>query len=211
MVKLLSVVLLVSLGAPGVPDAAERAWIDVTVRVYDAASMAPADKARALAVAAAVLAPAELNVHFVHCAAAITEPSCDEALGPDELALRLVRNSSPRIHSAAPLALGDALLDVRRRVGTLATIYVDRVHGLARESQADAVVLLGRAIAHELVHLLSGQGTHTPHGLMRAVWSAQEIADNRAGDWVLRDSETAALRGRDGRRSWERTRMVRAR
>ncbi len=68
--RLLSVVLLVSLGAPGVPDAAERAWIDVTVRVYDAASMAPADKARALALAAAVLAPAELNVHFVHCAAA---------------------------------------------------------------------------------------------------------------------------------------------
>ena len=206
-----SVVLLVSLGAPGVPDAAERAWIDVTVRVYDAASVAPADKARALAVAAAVLAPAELNLHFVYCAAAISAPSCDEAPGHDELALRLVRKPSPRMHSAAPLALGDALLDVRRRAGTLATIYVDRVDGLARESRADAVVLLGRAIAHELVHMLSGQGTHATHGLMRAVWSVQEVAHNRAGDWVLRDSDTAALRSREARRCLERTCMVRAR
>ena len=80
----------------------------------------------------------------------------------DELALRLVRGHVPPQRPAAPLPLGEALLDTRRRKASLATIYVERVERLARDSHADPAVLLGRAIAHELVHALTGRGTHAP-------------------------------------------------
>ena len=173
---------------------AERAWNDVTVRVYDVATVADADRARALAVAAKVLAPAEIEMHFVHCSTAVAEPACGETLGADELALRLVRGSTPLLHRAELQPLGDALVDRWRRKGTLATIYVERVQWLARESHVDPTLLLGRAIAHELVHVLSGQSAHAPKGLMRAVWSPREVAHDRAEDWSLHDAEKTLLR-----------------
>jgi hypothetical protein len=57
-------------------------------------------------------------------------------------------------------------------------------------------VLLGRAIAHELVHAVSGRSTHAQHGLMRGVWLSREVALDRAEDWRLHDAETALLRSR---------------
>ena len=188
--------MLWSLAVPAMSDAAERAWIDVTVRVYDAAPVGEGDKTRALAVAAAVLAPADLEIHFTHCTGTMAGPPCDRPLGPDELALRLVRSRLPRFHHVAPLPLGDALLDPQRRKGALATIYVERVEALARESRGDTAVLLGRAIAHELVHAFSGQSSHAKQGLMRAVWSAWEVAHDRVEDWRLHDADTALLRSR---------------
>lgn len=185
-----------TLGVPVLSDGAERAWIDVTVRVYDAAAVVEEDKTRALAAAAEVLAPADLEIHFTRCAGTSPGPLCDRPLGPDELALRLVRSPLARLRHAGPLPLGDALLDPRRRKGTLATIYVDRVEALARESRADAAVLLGRAIAHELVHAFSGQTTHAPQGLMRGLWSAGEVAHDRAEDWRLHEAEKTLLRSR---------------
>jgi hypothetical protein len=196
MLRLVSFMVLGSLGVPVMSAAAERAWIDVAVRVYDAAPVEEGDKTRALAVAAAVLAPADLEIHFTHCMGTIAGPPCDRPLGPDELALRLVRSRLPRLHHLAPLPLGDALLDPRRRKGALATIYIERVELLARESRADSAVLLGRAIAHELVHVFSGQTSHAKQGLMRAVWSAWEVAHDRAEDWRLHEADTARLRSR---------------
>jgi hypothetical protein len=196
MVRLVSFMMVWSLAAAVLSDAAERAWIDVSVRVYDATPVADGDKARALAVAAALLAPADLEIHFTQCTRASGEPACDRALGPDELALRLVRSPNLHLRSAAPLPLGDALLDPRRQKGALATIYVERVEALARQSQVDAGVLLGRAIAHELVHAVSGRSAHARRGLMRGVWSSWEVALDREEDWRLHDAEKALLRSR---------------
>jgi hypothetical protein len=188
--------LLLPLGVPLPARSAERAWIDVSVRVYDAAAVKPDDRTRALALAAALLAPAQLQIHFEQCDAKGAAPACATTPRPDELLLRLVRRPTPARRAAESLALGDALLDTRRRSGALATVYLERVEWLAREGRADASVMLGRAIAHELVHALSGEGRHAPRGLMRGVWSAREVAANRAEDWRLHDAETTSLRGR---------------
>ena len=181
---------------PAISPAAERAWVDVSVRVYDVAPVAEDDKRRALEVAAELLAPAEIEIRFTQCDPASPEPACKLTLGVGELALRLVRGPRPPLRWTAPLPLGDALLDTRRRKASLATIYIERVEWLARESRADPAVLLGRAIAHELVHALTGRGTHTPSGLMRGVWSAWEVARDRPQDWALQREERAALRAR---------------
>ena len=188
--------MVLSAASPGVSPAAERAWIDVSVRVYDVAPVADGDKRRAFEVAAALLAPADLEIRFTPCDPASPEPACTRPLGADELALRLVRGPLPQLRSTAGLPLGDSMLDTRRRRASLITIYIERVEWMARESRADPVILLGRAIAHELVHALTGRGTHTPSGLMRGVWSAWEVARDRPQDWTLQREERAALRAR---------------
>jgi hypothetical protein len=186
--------MLLMTAVPAVSHAAERGWIDVSVRVYDVVPVADDDKRRAFEVVAALLAPAELEIRFTPCDAANPEPACKRTLGSDELALRLVRGTMPPLRPKAALPLGDALVDTRRRKASLATIYVERVEWLARQSRADPAVLLGRAIAHELVHALTGRGTHTPSGLMRGVWSAWEVARDRPQDWTLHDAEKVWLR-----------------
>jgi hypothetical protein len=190
----LRIAMLLLTTFPAVSPAAERAWIDVSVRVYDVVPVAEDHKRRALEVAAALLAPAEIEIRFMSCDPASPEPACKRTLGGDELALRLVRGPRPPLRSTAALPLGDALLDTQRRKASLATIYIERVEWLARESRADPAVLLGRAIAHELVHALTGRGTHAPSGLMRGVWSAWEVARDRPQDWRLHDAEKAVLR-----------------
>ena len=70
----------------------------------------------------------------------------------------------------------------RAGIGVLATIYFDRVMWLAHEAGTDSRVLLGRAIAHELGHLLLATTTHGPVGLMRAHWSQGRHDDVRRGD-----------------------------
>jgi hypothetical protein len=90
-------------------------------------------------------------------------------------------------------ALGDARVDEHTRSGVLATVYVDRVEELARAARVDVGMLLGRALAHELGHLLMG-GLHGVSGLMRPSWTREEVRRNAAADWMFAGGELLAMR-----------------
>jgi hypothetical protein len=64
---------------------------------------------------------------------------------------------------------------------------------LARELEIDHNKLLGRAIAHEIGHLLLATNTHAPSGLMRELWSHDELQRARREDWVLQPLDAAAI------------------
>ena len=81
--------------------------------------------------------------------------------------------------------------------GVLATIYIDRVNWMAEQAGVDAGALLGRAIAHELGHLLMATGAHGSNGLMRPVWSQSEIRRRQIDDWISgRERSPRSKRGR---------------
>ena len=104
------------------------------------------------------------------------------------------------------MPLGDAMVDRQSGAGVLATIYFDRVLWLAHQAGADSRVLLGSAIAHELGHLLLATTSHGPAGLMRALWSQDEVRRGHSSDWTFAPTEIAAIRRRaDARRSVGRT------
>jgi len=60
--------------------------------------------------------------------------------------------------------------------------------------------LLGRAMAHEVGHLLLGTREHAAAGLMRGKWTSRELKTNRGADWQLSRGEAASLRQAIGRR-----------
>ena len=91
--------------------------------------------------------------------------------------------------------LGYASVDTELKRGWLATIFADRVTTMATEAGIDVETLLGRAIAHEVGHLLLGTATHPPHGLMRARWSVDELRQNLGRDWLFSREEAAEMRG----------------
>ena len=80
------------------------------------------------------------------------------------------------------------------RSGALATIYIDRVTWLADSAGVDARLVLGRAIAHELGHLLLGTNAHSDAGLMRAVWSCDALQRNTTVDWLFAPADASAMR-----------------
>lgn len=53
----------------------------------------------------------------------------------------------------------------------------------------------GRAIAHELGHILLGTAKHSALGLMRAKWTEHELRRGLPIDWMFSRDERQAMRG----------------
>ena len=87
--------------------------------------------------------------------------------------------------------LGYSFVDVETQTGVLATILADRVNRKARRVRISFDVLLGRTVAHELGHLLLGTNDHTQAGLMRSMWSNEDL---RGGPAAMRFSTPDAAR-----------------
>ena len=206
---------------PNIAREFQAARTRVGVRVYDNGTMPATDQTVALRAAAGVLAAAGIDVMWLHCEddASQAPPSragfggqgnsrvCETPVVGSQLSVRLVR--LPGTPSArGQLQLGYSLVDTTAGEGTLATIYVDRVHWLAGQAGADAAVLLGFAIAHEVGHLLLGTSAHAASGLMRAVWSRAELQGHDRADWLFSPEEASRMKSsiarRDGLISSER-------
>jgi hypothetical protein len=188
-----------------VPASAPAAVVldDVRVRVYNTARLDTAALTTALEIARVTLRPAA-TVAWLECGP--RSAACAAAPGPGDLVLRILEVGDRPAGAPAgavalrspslPVPLGDAFVDIGSQSGVLATIYLDRVTRLAGSAGASVTPLLGRAIAHELGHLLLGTTAHSPRGLMRSLWSREEVRRGRAADWALSEGEAAAIRAR---------------
>ena len=209
----------------------------VQVRVYDTTVMSAAEQTVALRAATGVLAAAGIDITWLVCGitdVSANPEACTTRLTRDELAVRLVRLAGTPT-ARGQLSLGYSLLDMSAGGGTLATVYVDRVEWLvsrARNSQlpspnsqgappnhpgswksdvgcaCDSASVLGFAVAHELGHLLLGTNTHAAAGLMRAVWSRNDLQRNDPADWLFTAADSLAmsraLRRRQVQMAWNR-------
>ena len=171
--------------------AAVTAWTDVTVRVYDVTALDGHARQSALDRASTALAAASVMITWRVCSAGAHASACDARLAPGELAIRIVR--LPGRTEPGGVRLGDALVDTYAGRGVLATIYLDRVLQLAKETGVDRNTLLGNAIAHELGHLLMATNVHGPVGLMRAFWSLDEMRNRRPTDWTFAPKDANAI------------------
>ena len=185
--------LLVFAGSIFVAGAAESAArLNVEARIYNTAQVPPEITSAALAVATQSMVASRIDVVWKNCDAA---HSCATVPVEREMVIRLVRAREASA-DGVPFVLGEASIDVKLRAGVLATIYVDRVEQMAGLSEASAALLLGRAIAHELGHLLLATNAHSTSGLMRARWSSGDIKRSELLDWVLTRKDVEAIRKR---------------
>jgi hypothetical protein len=191
----LLLVAAASEGAPREPDVDDTHRIDLTasmrvpVRIYNAVSdFSAEDQQVALAVAGKALSTASVAVAWTMC-----EPGACLTPAPAALMVRVVQSPDAE---GDPRYLGHALIDSRTRTGVLATVFIDRTRRVAGDLGLDHRVLLGRAIAHELGHLLLATRTHGSAGLMREVWSRDELLGTHRDDWIFDPSDAAAIRKR---------------
>jgi hypothetical protein len=155
----------------------------VVVRVYDMHGVPPDVVATARATAERILKTAGVTVRWPEC-------PCLKPAGPVELMIRLADATPDR----EPGSLGFSYVDIDRKEGTLATVFADRVRALAAAARVDEGELLGRAMAHEIGHLMIGTRDHASAGLMRGTWTSIELAKNRPVDWEFWPRDGAAFR-----------------
>lgn len=178
-----------SLGVPLTANA--RPDRVVAVRVYQPADSSSTIDPRALAEADKVLRPALVTVLWRPCSGADRSAACDRPPVRSELSVRIVRHGAVRPRAAT--VLGNAFV-APGRGGVLATVYVDEVQDLAKVAGIDPAVLLGRATAHEIGHLLMRTSAHARYGLMRDTWTEPEVHRNQPLDWMFTAGDVVAMR-----------------
>jgi len=175
--------------------AAADSDVPITIRAYNTFGVNGAAFTSARAVAHRVLQLAGLQALWRECrtpAYQTADDGCDDLLARNEIIVRVVRG--PRV-SGASAPLGDSLIEKPAGGGVFATVYADRVLSAGSRTGVDPAILLGRAIAHEVGHLLIGAG-HSTRGLMRAKWSDDELRRNRDRDWLFTSSQAQSMKAR---------------
>jgi hypothetical protein len=169
----------------------------ITVRLYDASGLPPADVRSAIVAADTALRSAAVRAAWVVCpppAAAHADNSsgCSGLPHASDLLVRIVNAPQAAVSRDT---LGFANVDTAAGRGTLATVFADRAATLAARADIDRGTLVGYAIAHEVGHLLLGTAGHARGGLMRAVWSVPEMQRRLAADWRFSPQEAQLVSG----------------
>jgi hypothetical protein len=172
------------------------------VRLHDAYGVPAADRHEAMRIAGKTLAAAGAQVDWAICddePRRRADARCAVPPAPGELIVRLL-HSPPSLSTAEPPGtdtFGYAVIDRLAGRGTLATVFPDRTTEFARLGKVEAADILGRAIAHELGHLLLGGLSHEKEGLMRERWLVAEVLRNFGRDWMFsKDDATEFQRAR---------------
>lgn len=177
----------------------------VSIRVYDSATTGEEQRASAILTASAIVGETGVHAAWFDCTGDSQSPGCGRVNADRELIVRIAPTAAPgtivsrgsiesrSVRSAAGLILGFAVVEPSTGAGALATIFLDRVSAIAHRTAVPSAALLGRAIAHEVGHLLLGTNAHARSGLMREVWTDAELMLDRPEDWLFAEPERAAL------------------
>jgi hypothetical protein len=176
----------------------------VVVRVYDAGAGGRTVRAAAIRTAAAIVEHAGIAIDWYDCTERSGEPQCQDSRRSHNFIVRLmptyVAGTAPRLAleslnttAAVESELGFAVIDPQTLIGAMATIFHDRVLTAARRVGVERSELLGRALAHEVGHLLLQATGHSASGLMRAVWTDEELLQNHGADWEFAAADRRRL------------------
>jgi hypothetical protein len=165
------------------------AWADdrhVVIRLYDMATSDTRGRVVAMRAASDAIASAGIKVKWRDCSRGGAAHPCRTVRDAGDLVVRVM---PARGATDSDTQLGFAPIDPSGRPTVLATIYYDLVTRVSRRTGLGANELLGRAIAHEIGHLLLREPGHAHSGLMRSLWTDEELMQNRADDWTFSEAD----------------------
>ena len=195
-----SAVIFALILASASAGAATHADAVVTVRTYDYTQMPDGVLARARETTNAIFEGAGISIHWIDCRVPTRDgAACTETFQPGrQLMLRLVESPIDDVRQGAraarTLPLGNSLLDHEARRGVLMTVDASPIRAIAEQASTEVSTVLGRAIAHEIGHLLLGTSDHPSQGLMRARWLQDELRGVRPARWTFSRHESAQMR-----------------
>ena len=159
--------------SPGTP---QDAWA-ITLRVSNYAHVNRLALLAAEGEATGILAQAGVTARWVDCPTSNAEwenyPDCQSAWQANDYGVRVLPKAMVDSAGKWQEALGVAY-DSDGLFAYLANVFYDRVDSLS-QGASPMPLLLGRAMAHEIGHLLLGTHSHSSKGIMRPFWSGQDL------------------------------------
>ena len=140
----------------------------LNVFVYGFAGFSPWVLHGAETEAARMLRPAQIKLKWIDCISQVLSESCRSPKAPKDLIIRVLPKALPQ---AGTKALGIACSSPDC---ASAFLFYDRILAL-RSHRRLLPAMLGRAVAHEITHVLLPRQGHSPLGLMRAEWSMDDL------------------------------------
>src|SRR5262245_28939847 len=177
----------------------------VVVRVYETGAGDLGLRTAAIQTASSIIELAGISIEWYDCTDNGRRPVCQDARRSGNFIARIMPTFTPspllRKSSVAALGtqddakppLGFAVVDPDTRAGTMATVFHDQAEAVARRTGVARSELLGRALAHEVGHLLLGVRGHSRNGIMRAVWTDDELTRDRPDDWMFAPLDSQRL------------------
>jgi len=158
---------------------AESSAPTITLRVYDYVHVTRPTLLAAKSEATVILARAGVEARWVDCPTSQAQmdsyTDCQSAWQATDYVLRVLPNTMVDSRAKWQEALGSTP-ECRGVATCTSSVFYDRVAALAQGASATLPVLLGRAMAHEIGHLLLGANSHSRTGIMRAFWSGRDLS-----------------------------------
>ena len=185
--------VLLSVGAGALQAEAPTAPPTITVRIYNMSEADPGEIARAAQEASEIFARTGVELAWADCGGPAREPLCGKVKGPSAVNLRLMPSR------LAPAGLpkgvfGFALMATTSGFARTANVYFDRVGAIADGRKYRQAVVLGAMMAHEIGHLLLGEGSHSKYGLMSLPWSPKVLTAADRGMLSFAKREAVRIR-----------------
>ena len=176
----------------------------LVVRVYDTGISDPSMRTAAIETASTIVEMAGISVEWYDCTENGRRPACQDARRSGNFIARLMPTITPGTPVRSVIEsldtqgdteppLGFAVIDPDTHGAKMATVFHDHVEAVARRTGVARSELLGRALAHEVGHLLLGVRGHSRTGLMRAVWTDEELTRDRPNDWMFTSADRQKL------------------
>ena len=170
----------------------------ITLRVYNYAHIDQKGLYAAESEAARILARAGVTAHWVDCPTKLEDlekyPACASANEETEYTLKLLSGSMTTAQEKSQEALGSAT-DCERGA-CIASVYYDRIKGMAGGDVAPSYVLTGRVMAREVGQLLIGVRYQSRSGIMNASWSYRQLGMLARSEILFSPVEASAMKAR---------------
>jgi hypothetical protein len=170
----------------------------ITLRVYNYAHIDQKGLHAAEGEAARILARAGVAPNWVDCPTKHADvekyPACATANEETEYTLRLLSDSMTAAQEKSQDALGSAA-DCERGA-CIASVYYDRIKGMAGGNVVPSYVLTGRVMAREVGQLLIGVRYQSRSGIMNASWSYRQLGMLARSEIVFSPVEASAMKAR---------------
>ncbi len=176
---------------------------NIRVRLYNYAKAPETAIQKGAKTATAIFQQAGITVDWVDCTPDIhgfmAEPACQKRSRATELEVKIAPRNASTVKLLKLVAFGVAQYPDNGFAKITSILYF-KVEEAARATGRPLDIMLGHVIAHEMGHLLLGEGSHSSQGLMKARWGGKELDSAARGNLLFTDKQTARIRRSADRR-----------
>ncbi len=162
------------------------------VQVYDYTGLNPAALHEFVARTQEILAGSGVSLEVDACASGAA--ACESYSGSSrQIVIRVIADACKGTKNIRLETLGQSVAD--HDGGTYATIFLRPAEEEAADANLPRIVVLAYAAAHEIGHLLLGEA-HSPQGLMKAAWGANDFLAMSQNDFHFSPGQRLELTSR---------------